>query len=254
MSFQYIFNKHFKIILLSTFIGSILQVLCKNYIDGHPEMFKNIKHVNVKSKSGEKLLPKSLAPRGGGLIEITGISVEVAAKVLISYLAENGTMAGVLAGLGYLLYDIPPTQLSKYLRDASPQIVYTEKNFSMVPGKNNDLAQCEESLMYVFNILKDDAIPFEEKDNLVSSIFTKYIDFITPAGIRNFVLCIIAMISIFAFVNQSAVHILFKYLIKAVKEGRISKAVARYIVKKLRNKGVPINPELMEVIDEAIDI
>ena len=37
-------------------------------------------------------------------------------------------------------------------------------------------------------------------------------------------------------------------LIKAIREGRITKPMARYIVKKLRKKGVFIDPELAELV------
>ena len=37
-------------------------------------------------------------------------------------------------------------------------------------------------------------------------------------------------------------------LIKAIREGKITKPMARFIVRKLRKKGVPIDPELAEIV------
>jgi hypothetical protein len=41
---------------------------------------------------------------------------------------------------------------------------------------------------------------------------------------------------------------LVKNLIKAIKEGRISKAIGRAIVRRLKKKGIAIDPELLEVV------
>ena len=41
---------------------------------------------------------------------------------------------------------------------------------------------------------------------------------------------------------------MMKSLIKAIREGRILKQMARLIVRRLRKKGVPINPELAEIV------
>jgi hypothetical protein len=39
-----------------------------------------------------------------------------------------------------------------------------------------------------------------------------------------------------------------KSLIKAIREGKITKSMARLIIRKLRKKGVPIDPELAEIV------
>ena len=39
-----------------------------------------------------------------------------------------------------------------------------------------------------------------------------------------------------------------KNLIKVIREGKIIKPITRFIVRKLRKKGIPIEPELAEVI------
>lgn len=38
-------------------------------------------------------------------------------------------------------------------------------------------------------------------------------------------------------------------LIKAIKEGKISKVVGRGIIRKLRKKGLPVDPQLLEVVN-----
>ena len=41
---------------------------------------------------------------------------------------------------------------------------------------------------------------------------------------------------------------MIKSLVKAIREDKITKQVARLIVRKLRKKGVPIDPELAEIV------
>ena len=41
---------------------------------------------------------------------------------------------------------------------------------------------------------------------------------------------------------------MMKSLIKAIREGRITKQMARLIVRRLRKQGVHIDPELAEVV------
>ena len=41
---------------------------------------------------------------------------------------------------------------------------------------------------------------------------------------------------------------MMKSLIKAIREGKITKPMGRLIVKKLRKKGIPIDPELAEIV------
>ena len=41
---------------------------------------------------------------------------------------------------------------------------------------------------------------------------------------------------------------MMKSLIKAIREGRITKQMARLIVRRLRKKGIPIDPELAEIV------
>ena len=41
---------------------------------------------------------------------------------------------------------------------------------------------------------------------------------------------------------------MMKSLIEAVRKGRISKQMARLIIRRLRKKGIPIDPELAEIV------
>jgi len=41
---------------------------------------------------------------------------------------------------------------------------------------------------------------------------------------------------------------MMKSLIKAIREGKITKSMGRVIVRRVRKKGVPIDPELAEIV------
>ena len=101
----------------------------------------------------------------------------------------------------------------------------------------------------MFNILEDKTIPFEEKEKVVSSILTKYLDLKT-FKLSYFVLFLYC---IYCQFRTRLVFILYytllKNLIKAIKEGRISKPIGRAIVRRLQKKGIAVDPELLEVVN-----
>lgn len=191
-----------------------------------------------------------ISPRGGALIEISGISIKVVAKVVVKFLAEKGFLTGLAAGGGIVVSKIPVTAISTYLHDAFPQnLPHLEKDkFILVGGEKIYLDQCDPNLEYLFKILGDERIPFEEKEKVAHSILTKYLNLKTMNGRVTFVLCIGFMLYILSIQDPSGFYILLKNLIKAIKEGRISKVIGRAIIRRLKKKGLPIDPELLEVV------
>jgi len=234
-----------KIFIICTVTGGILQVLSKQYLKSHPEFLKDAPVTKKKYKQ-----PRSLSPRGGAIIEVSGISIKVVGKVVINFLAKKGLLAGILTGGGVIISKIPATAISTYLRDSFPQNLshLEKKKFILVGGEKIYLDQCDQNLEYLFKILEDETIPFEEKEKVARSILTKYLDLKTMNGRIAFVLCIVFVLYILSIQNPSGFYILLKNLIKAIKEGRISKAIGRSIVRRLKNKGIAIDPELLEVV------
>jgi len=91
---------------------------------------------------------------------------------------------------------------------------------------------------------------FKEKEEIARSVLTKYLDLKTAKGRINFVLCIVSILYIFSELqDMSTYHIILKNLIKAIKEGRISKKIGRLIVRRLQRQGLLIDPELLEIIN-----
>lgn len=87
-----------------------------------------------------------------------------------------------------------------------------------------------------------------QKKKVARLIFRKYLDFKTYNGGFNFVFCICIVLYILANHNSAGFYILLKNLLKAVKEGKISKAMCRLIVRRLRKKGIAVDPKLLEAI------
>ena len=234
-----------KILIVSTVTGGIVQVLAKRYLKNHPEFLKDAPVTKKKYRQ-----PKSLSNRGGALIEITGLSIEIAAKVLLNFLAEKGFLLGIVSGSAVIVSQIPASAISTYLRDAFPQNLphLEKKKFILVNGEKIYLDQCDNNLKYLFKILNDETIPFEEKEKVARSILTKYLDLEKMTVRLTFVLCIVFLLYILSIQNPSSYYILFKNLIKAIKEGRISKAMGRAIVRRFKKKGIYIDPELLEVV------
>ena len=64
-----------------------------------------------------------------------------------------------------------------------------------------------------------------------------------------FITCIVFIIYTFSILNSSGFYILLKNLLKAIKEGKISKAIGRIIVRRLRRNGVILDPELLDAVE-----
>lgn len=230
-----------KLIVISTVTGGILQVVSKQYLKRHPELLNDTPVAKKKSK-----LLKFLLPRGGALVEISMVSF----KVVLNFLAQKGIMAGLLGGSAIVIGKLPVTAISTYLCDAFPQNLpdLEKKKFILVAGDKIYLDQCSQNLQYLFKVLDDPNIPYKKKEELARKIFTKYLNLKTSFGRSNFALCLIFIFYILSIQSASSFHIMISNLIRAIREGQISKSMGRLIVRRLKKKGIPVDPELIDVI------
>jgi hypothetical protein len=234
-------RKDLKVLVLFILAGGVLQILSRRYIKNHPELFEK-KNGNLKKAKpriqNQNRNPRfrHFFPRGGAFIQLLAITL----------------LVGLIAGSGRLvLSKIPRNAISTVVREALPQnwLESERKRFTLVEGGKIDLDQCDQSLEYLFMILKDTTLPFEEKKKLTRSILTNYFNLKTYTGRVRFVLCMVSILIIFATQDISSYYILLQNLLKAIREGRISKVVGRAIVKKLQKKGFLVDPELLEVVN-----
>lgn len=226
-----------KIFIVCTAAGGILQILSKNYIKKNPEIFNDLPE------------SKEAVPRGGVTEKV--IVGKVVGKAILSFLAEHGLTTGILSGSGLVISKIPLTAISTHINNSLPQNLphLDKKRFSIiVDGEKLVLDECDQSLKYLFRILEDDQLPFEEKKKVARSVINKYLNLKTVTGRRNFVICIVFILYILSNNNYSSFYTMMQSLIEAIRSGKISKAMGRLIVRRLKKKNVSIDPELLDLI------
>lgn len=96
-------------------------------------------------------------------------------------------------------------------------------------------------------MLIDKEIPYDKKQELADSILSKYLNLKTARGLLNAAICIASLLYIFSVHNAAGLHIMMVRLIKPIKDGKISKLIARAIIRLVKRNGVDIDPELVEV-------
>jgi len=155
-------RNYVKIVILCTVTSGILQVISKRYLKSHPELLENAPVTKKKYK-----LPRFLNSRGGAFIEIMGSSISVEIQGILKFLTEHKLLRGTLTGCDIVVSGINATAVSTYLRDAFSQNLphLEKKKFILVDGKKIylDLYQCYQNFEYLFKILEDETIPFQEK-------------------------------------------------------------------------------------------
>lgn len=158
-------------------------------------------------------------------------------------------LTGLVTGSSVALSRIPISALRTCLREALPQNLpeLERKKFILVGGEKVYLDLCDQNIEYLFTLLKDPTLPYKEKEKITRSILKKYLNLKTANGRVNFVLCIVFMLYIFSTQDMASYYIILKNLIKAIKEGKIPKIVGRAIIRKLKRRGLLIDPELLEV-------
>ena len=87
-----------------------------------------------------------------------------------------------------------------------------------------------------------------KKKKIAHSVLVKYLNLKTQSGRRNFVLCIVFIIYTLSIQNPSSFYIMMQSLIKAIREGKISRVIGRLIVRRLRKRGILIDSELAEIV------
>lgn len=225
-------SREVKIIIFATLAGGLSQILCKRYIKNHPEFFEDSRQPKFKKRF----------VRGGEFVSISLV------QVIITFLGDHGLTTGVISGFIYLIGEIPVNSISKYLSESMPQNLSDKKKFILVKGEQLYLEQCDQNLKYLFYILQDETIPFEERKKIGHSVLTKFLNLKTPSGRRNSVLCIQFIIFILFTNNSSSFCLMMKSLILGIKKNTISKQLARLIVRRLIRQGILIDPELLEII------
>lgn len=201
-------------------------------------------HPNFLTNAPES---KEIMPRGGDIP-----STVVLAKLILQFLADHGLTAGLVSGITVLIGNIPLNAVSTVLRDSSPQNLpqlNKETELNIVHDDKIYLDHCNQNLKYLLTILEDKNIPFPEKIKRTYQILTNYLNPRSSGGRQNLAICISYIIYILFNKQRSGYYAMMRNLIEAVREGKIRKSLVRLICKLLRKQGVPIDPELDDLLD-----
>ena len=189
-------------------------------------------------------------PYGGinlGLLGNLGF-VNVVVRVGVNFFANQGFLAGIITGGSIVVIKFPMNGVAKLISNSLPQNHFKYKRFILVDGKKIYLDRCDQNLQYLIKVLQDENIPFQEKEQVAKSVLKTHLNLKTTKGRTNFVLCMVILLSFFSISNPSAFYIMIKNLIASIKAGKISKAIGRLIVRRLKKKGIPIDPDLIDVV------
>ena len=261
-SIYYIFlQKQTKSLVICTVTGGLLQFFCSRYIKDHPEFLEEpqitieIKHPSGKTdKISNEISKRTITDlilkrlRGGQIPEkLAQMLLQVILKKLVKLAAKKGVEIGVSTGIGVAVALTPKKQLVKLIEGSLPQNLLDKENFIILDGEKEYLENCGNDFRYMFSLLMDKELPYSEKKELVTAVFRVQLDNIKPLQL---ILCLIPLLLILSTQNPSGYYLVLQNLIKAIKEGRISKAIARVIVRKLLKKGKFVDPELLDLLND----
>ena len=133
----------------------------------------------------------------------------------------------------------------EFFNDAVPGNLDSTSLVALDNGLLN-LDSCENSLEYLYLVLNEKSIPLGDKKKLAFKVLTNHIDLKSHNGRLKFVLCMVSIFLVLYSTKVGSFYLLMEKLLEAVRKGKISKAMARVIIRRLRRKGIPVDPELIE--------
>jgi hypothetical protein len=137
----------------------------------------------------------------------------------------------------------------KYLSDGSPISHVTWRNLRNI--EVDPLDNCDYDWHYLIGVLSNKQIPYYDRQKKDLVLVDHYLPFRTKADLVRYVVCIVAVFVLFsALGDYTTVFIMMQNLLKALKEGKISKRVARIIIRRLLRKGVSVDAELISAAAE----
>lgn len=177
----------FKIIIFTTMIGAIVQIVCSKYVKDHPELFKEekLKKIKPATKIKRPRLQKIFL-RGGALLEFTGAKIIFDINKFILFGARKaGTTALIFGTGGVIVKKIPATAISKVVSKTRKTIQglgpvthshYGKEYFILVDEKEQlelKLDSCSKGLKYLFKMLLKLDVLFKERKKLSKKTLIK---------------------------------------------------------------------------------
>lgn len=241
-----IFNRiDFKVIFIGVSIGGIIQYFCWRYVKNNPQMFEEFE--NEKKPVKDKRSPSTPSiPYGGAIVEVTGIKIVINVGKLILLLSKHAAMIGFSTGAGFVVVKkFPIKQISRTVRS----LTRSSKGVPIPVGDVDILKNCS-NWNYVINILSDKDIPYHDRRKKAFTILRHQLTIESKADVIRYITCLVSAFTLFTLLRDtSSVFLLMENLIKSVKEGKISKRLARLILRKLLRQGVEVDPEFTQLVN-----
>jgi len=157
-------------------------------------------------------------------------------RSVVRFLSNNGTIIGFFFGGGLVIKTIPTKLLRKSISKALPSSWIAPEEDKFFRAKDiRDAYFREMTTIYVHTCDRDMAcllevleskISFEEKQELLKLV-------------NIFGIGIISLIFMFAIDDDSEFWSLIERILSAIRDGRISKRMAKFIINRLRKRGLP---------------
>lgn len=235
-------KKDIKLIVIGVVVGGLLQFICARYVKNHPELLNN--------NNPQEIAPKTSVPHGGALVEIAGAKIIFNIGLAVAYTAKKGALMGLLSTAGLVFFKkikIPVNALATIVRQSLPTYYSgLEKRFFIVDGDEILIDECDKSLQYLLMMLKNPDLSLDYKKEKSLKILMNHLDLETPSGKIRCLLCLIGILYVLWSADMASFMILMENLIKAVKEGKITKRLARLLIRRLLRLGVNVDPELID--------
>ncbi len=266
-------------------MGGILQLSCKYYIKRHPEQFNRFNRLveNLKKIDPDTLTPDQrytyyrlmkalekgrykfelfrqlLSLRGGVIPALSPL-----AAAAMEWFATYGFVATFMTTLTATFYKKVSTEIADSLMNGGKKLFAKLRNKpeSMESKIKNIkleyLKQCPPDLDYMYKMIGQENINPQIRDFEIKKAIKNYYDLDTYQGNPMttesrkviFILCMIGIITSLAAKNPDSAYSLMERFFKAVRELRIQKSVLRAIFRKLKKAGLPISPELDEILEK----
>lgn len=241
-------------IFVVTTFGVVLQVMCKEYLRNHDQIdsVPQVEAPKTKPKNKGKRNPVTwLSNRGGDIVSITGLKAIINIKPILILIAKKGgktAFVGAIAGrFGPKI--LASKALSTSIYKALPySFSDAEKKRSIVIDIAKDKI-IDEKWTYLFEFLSSPTIEYDTKVKKANEMLQQNLDLSTKLGKIRFIFIILFILFGLRRLGpeNNGFIALMESLLEALRSGKLSKKLARLIIRRLRRRNIPIDSEFIDL-------
>lgn len=234
-------------IFVVTACGLVLQIMCKEYLRSYEEMNSVPKVEDTKKNPENRRNPGTwLINRGGDIFKVV-----INLKPVIIFVAKKGGLAALVGGISVKWG--PKALASKAVSTS----IYKALPYSFSDDEKKrwvliDVAKdkiIDEKWTYLFEYLSNPNIPYADKVKKGNEMLKKNIDLSTKAGRIRFFLVVMFILFGLRFLGpeNNGFIAFMQSLVEALRSGKLSKRLARAIIRRLKRNNIPVDPELIDL-------